>query len=79
MSPGVSGFHQHLTLLVAVPLGVLARGIAVHVVIMVSALICWGVLYQGEDVFIFPIYKLIINKFHVHQSQAQIKIHLTFN
>ena len=79
MSPGVSGFHQHLTLLVAVPLGVLARGVAVHVVVMVSALICWGVLYQGGGDFIFQIYKLFINKFHVHQSQAQNEIHLTFN
>ena len=58
ISPGVSGFHQHLTLLIAIPLGVLAGGVAVHVVVMVSALNCWGVLYQ--DVFIFQIFKFSI-------------------
>ena len=46
MSPGVFGLHQQLTLLVAIPLGVLAGGVAVHVVVPVPALDRWFVLHQ---------------------------------
>ena len=45
MSPGVSCLHQELALLVAVPLGVLAGGVAVHIVVIVPALHSWDVLH----------------------------------
>ena len=44
-SPGVSCLHQELALFVPIPLGVLAGGVAVHLVVIVPALHSWDVLH----------------------------------
>ena len=67
MSPGVSCLHQELALLVAVPLGVLARGVAVHIVVLVPTLHSWHVL----DVMMSM---LVSTHFHLTLRQARSRL-----
>ena len=68
MSPGVSCLHKELTLLVAIPLGVLARGVAVHIVVLVPALHSWDVL----DVMMSAM--LVSTHFHLTLRQARSRL-----